>query len=209
MSSVEVYIMAHGAWFADAPSHAPFRPVDLETLPLPSGIPHQRWLSETALFLTDVLLEARSDYVWIASGRHDQKWVERGGRSTRLLDLPRFLSTDCIWCTCIGRRQEWPLDDELEHPGMATLVREIFESFNLQDRHDTVYANSLCFRRDMLPRFLSMFKQMFDHFHAKYGTDLPFNVGSYDESRKGSYFYERVCMAILADWPDLSLCQIP
>jgi hypothetical protein len=209
MSSVDVVIMAHGEWFANAPSHPPFRPVNLETLPLPKGVPNQLWLSECIVFLTDVLLQTEAEYVWLASGRYNQKWVERLGKRTRLEDLPQYLSTDCIWCTCVGPHGQWRRDDEEEHPGMGAAIDEMLTTFKLVNRHDTAYANSLCFPRAMLPTFLSKFREMFEYFQAKYGTELPFRVGTFDEARKGSYFYERVSMAILADWPDLVLRQTP
>lgn len=209
MLNVEVAVLAHGRWVAEIPSSAPFRVVNLETLPLPKGIPNQLWLSECIVFLSDVLLQGSADYVWITSGRHNNKWVEQEGRKTRIEDLPRFASSQRVWCSCLGARMEWQRDDEEMHPGMGAAIAEMQSTFHLENRHDTAYAHSLCLSRDMLTSFLAKWREMFWYFHGKYGMDLPFSVGSFDEARKGSYYYERVSMAIIADWPDVILRQIP
>lgn len=206
---VEVAVLAHGKWIAQVPGAPPFRVIDLEALPLPAGIPGQRWLSECAAFLDDTLLHGRSDYIWITSGRHNNKWVEKEGRRTRLEDLAHFVSAEYNWCTCLGLRDRWLHDDDEMHPGMAAAVAEMQSAFGLVNRHDTAYAHSLCISRPMLREFLNKWREMFWYFHEKYGTDLPFSVGAFDEARKGSYYYERVSMAILADWPGLTLRQIP
>ena len=209
MTTIDVLVMAHGEWLSKTPLRPPFRAINLEALPLPAGIPGQRWLSESIVFLSDELLACQADFVWITSGRHNDKWVRQEGRKTHLEDLPHFVSTDHIWCSCIGLQAEWPRDDEAMHPGMSSAIEEMQQTFGLSNRHDTAYANSLCFRRAMLPEFVRRWREMFWHFHGKYGTSLPFSVGAFDEARKGSYYYERVSMAILADWPDLTFKEIP
>lgn len=209
MSSVDVFVLAHGDGVARAPTSPPFRSVDLEVLPLPKGVPNQLWLSECVVFLGDTLLKGKAEYVWITSGRHDGKWVAQEGRTTNLMDLPKFVSADPLWCSCIASHADWEREDDEMHPGMRSAIAEMQDAFHLVNRHDTAYANSFCFPRDMMEKFLSRWREMFWHFHQKYGVNLPFSVGSYDEARKGSYFYERVSMALIADWNGITLKQIP
>lgn len=203
--SVTVLVLAHGDWLARVPSHPPFRIVDLAQFSVPPGIPSQAWLSESAFFLTDVMLEPHTDFIWLCSGRHDDKRVEL---KTRIIDLPRFIPEHEreIWCVDLGD-SEWPEAADVEHPGLTALTLEMMDTFGL-GRGPAFFANSWCMHRTHVPAFLERWRSMFWHFHTKYGADLPFDVGRHQEHRKGSYFYERMTMTIFADM-GLRLRQVP
>ncbi|MBA3884334.1 MAG: hypothetical protein H0X67_01225 [Acidobacteria bacterium] len=151
------------------------------------------------------MLESEADYLWLCSGRHDDKRVDL---QTRLIDLPNFVPEHPgeIWCVDLGGR-DWPEAADIEHPGLTLLVYEMMDTFRLK-RGGAFFANNWCMHRTLVPEFLERWRRMFWHFHGKYGTDLPFNIGRHQEHRKGSYFYERVTMAIFADM-GLQLRQVP
>jgi hypothetical protein len=204
--SVTVLILAHGEWLSVVPTHPPFRVIDLDRLPVPDGIPSPAWLSESAFFLSDLMLEPETDYVWLCSGRHDDKRTEI---KTRIIDLPNFVPSHPgeIWCVDKAATT-WREDSERGHPGITPLIDELVMRFSTKNGR-TFYANNWCMHRALIPGFLEQWRTMFWYFHKKYGTDFSYDVGQWHhEQRKGGYFYERLTMVIIANM-DLTIRRVP
>ena len=56
-------------------------------------------------------------------------------------------------------------------------------------------ANSFIVEREQWLGFVSFFRRVADYFLGRYGVDLPFDVGEFDDSRRCAYFFERVATA--------------
>lgn len=206
--SVTVFVLGHtDEWLSQTPWEPPYRRVDLRDIAVPAGVPSQTWLSEMVAFFDGRLLNTESTTIWICSARHDDK---HGSRiRTRLTDLHKYTVKQWTegWCVRLAE-PNWDGGTEDAHPGMSRLISEARDVLGLKHRWRTCYANTFCLHRDMMHVFLDAWRKGFSHFHGKYGHRLQFDPGLGLPERKGSYFYERMGMAILADM-QIDLREVP
>lgn len=200
----DVNVIGHDAVLLDGLGRLPphYRTVNVTDLNLGCGLDSNQ-LSESRLWLSHAAEEGKRDYVGFFSYRYDKKfpWLDSRLRTVEMHCFPRPKYVWCPW----DSTPNWLDQSQGACRGLGDLCKEMCQRFHLDPSRSGPFCSSFIMHRSLMPPFLDKFCEVFEYYHGKYGFDLPFQ--ECDEGRKAGFFYERVTLAIIANF-DVEVRQI-
>ena len=149
-------------------------------------------LAENRLYLDRLSTCIQANWIGAGSWRWDEKWQ----RSLGLAFLDRVAFKPGHGYSPLVTRPDWVAESDRHHPGLGALLEELAREFPEATLHGGgPLANSFIVEREQWLGFVSFFRRVADYFLGRYGVDLPFDVGEFDDSRRCAYFFERVATA--------------
>ena len=149
-------------------------------------------LAENRLYLDRLSTCIQANWIGAGSWRWDEKWQ----RSLGLAFLDRVDFKPGHGYSPLVTRPDWVAESDRHHPGLGALLEELAREFPEATLHGGgPLANSFIVEREQWLGFVSLFRRVADYFLGRYGGDLPFDVGEFDDSRRCAYFFERVATA--------------
>jgi hypothetical protein len=181
---LKIYVCGHEEkWLSQVPKLPFLVPLNLNDLEI--GEFQDNRLAESRVFLAELPL---ADYVGFVTARWPEKFSHLWTLD-KLQDLD--LKPNVVYGPAVVT-QDMMFHSEVYHPGMGRLLTELKEQFPFNTVGTACWCNNfICAKRTYLD-FREVWREQFQWIHQKYGYELPYEVGNFDERRKAAYFYERL-----------------
>jgi hypothetical protein len=184
------------------------RAVLLGELPLAGGLQDNR-LGEGRGLLFDWAGYPDTDFVGFLNARLLEKYHYLPMTWDRLLDSLKGVKANQVLAPWPAQ-VDWAEFSELMHVGITPLLKELeeFTGMRLRTGRRGLWANDFVCHWSVWLDFLRYWRKTFDHFHGRYGFDLPFPSYNIDPNRKPAYFYERLACLYFSNRHDLDVVAI-
>ena len=224
--TVDIFVVSHLDSLLDqVPKSDDLVLINLETLDIPEEF-RGNHLAESRFFLSDLVEKSSAEIIGFASARWHERFpdlpsLDKMGALASTLNPNQYFAP--MLSPVLSKRglRTWIAMQDLEHPGMGTLLGEAFERESRKDPNQTVYGFSVMGGQIFIPRpeFLLLQEFVVRNLSAAYrqsGLFPPFRyacstcgrvfdegVGRWSNSRHLGFLSERFISLYFILRPDL------